>query len=276
MTRLFGYGRAIPERLRVLPALGLTLVGRTRRLDPHVEPWLGWIATIDRDGLPLRQTWIGFGDDLAGGIYDTAEGSRGAVAVGVLEGGDGRKAFAAGVRTTGLASWIAKYDPPAGTEFFQNDLYVVRPVGEDFVAAGDYDVSLQDPGHLRRPWVLRLTAEGPAPVWQKAYAVNGAKLPTSFHCLWIRPDGLALAGGNIPRGSVAPADRAPFLAVSETEATIDTLVCSQPTGAVAAPLPRRTSIVESIYDRMPAGLLDLPSASFNRSCEVIRICAQDG
>lgn len=271
MTRLFGFGQAIPERLRVLPTLGLTVVGRTRRLVPHVEAWLGWIAKIDRDGLPLRETWIGFGEEAHGRIFDIAEEPRGAVAVGVIEARDFR-AFAAGVPNTGIATWIARYDPPSGTEFFQNGLFVVRSAGETIVAAGDYDFSLSHPGELRRPWLLGLTAADPTPIWQKVYPVDPVRLVSGFDCLWIREDEIVLAGGNIARGS---GDRYPFLAVSESTPGVGPLVCSETTSAIVTHPPRLSSIITPIYDRMPGALLDIPAASSDWPVEVIRICSDE-
>src|SRR6185295_1748131 len=72
VTRLFGSGQAIPSRLRILPTLGPTIVGKTRVVDPNPLPWNGWLARVTLDGMPLTQQLIDL--DAESLLKDIAEG----------------------------------------------------------------------------------------------------------------------------------------------------------------------------------------------------------
>ncbi|XXX81794.1 hypothetical protein WMF30_23835 [Sorangium sp. So ce134] len=269
VTRIFGRGQLSPVRLRVLPSFGPTIVGRTRVAHPKPEPWMPFLARVDRDGNIVAQHAYEVPDHDAV-FNDIAEDAGQTLAVGLLEPAKGPKmALAMNIDVSGRPLWSAQYGPPVGDEFFSSELNVVQALGGELIAGGSVDHTA---GHAR-PWLVRLQAAAPDPIWRKRYEVNSlsALVVSAFHALLLNMPNRVIAGGNILRrqliGPMAVTDRVPFFAVSRTEPDADEPGCSVIDETATQPLnPRQTSgsnwmdRMRTIYQDWSIGVvqLDLP------------------
>lgn len=254
VKRIFGQGQVMPARLRLLPTLGPTIVGRTRLVSPSTSSWFGYVARVDRDGNVVRDTSYAVDDAKSVVLNDIAEDSTAILTVGTVERPDTTlRALSMRIETDGSVDWLGRYDPPPpGPEGFNTQLVALAPKDGVWIAGG----AMAQSG-ITYPWLVSLTSASPDPVWQKWYPDRFAKsdLPAAFDALLHNLPNRVIAGGEIvlryTAGAATLYERLSFLVASETAPGDGPPRCSKET-ATRIVKPNVTDLPPTFWtDRMP-------------------------